>query len=337
MSKQSWIVSGDIHLRIKPDLPLEWQLNRYRLLWQTYINLCLEHDAMLILSGDIFDNHKINTREMQLFLELCTLVSRAGIDIWVIDGNHDYSDPNNTTLEHFRSFFDSLNSKSFNTPCGAVRYVNHTTVQFRDCEFAFVGHSRIRDCSLVPSKDRTTVLVSHFRPDVNEYIKEEIDVAAFTDGYDLVLASDIHTDLTIGGRIFFTNSPLNNHFEPDPTCGCLLVTCTNGSLSTTRIPLDLPNLVQVTVDAADYKEIVADYHFYRVEVTGTPEELRKISSSNTHVTLLKVPEVVETYTEVKDDTVGIITSLEDSLIGYMQELGYDQGKIQQMMEVYHGT
>lgn len=333
------IVTADIHIRVKPDVPEDWQLNRYRMLWDKYIDLCKEHGAKhLIIAGDVFDNHRISSKEGMLFVELVTKVSESDITTWIIDGNHDYSDPLVTTLDHFVPLFDYINENACgeNTGKSFVHYRKAATAEFGngDVCVSFVGHSVLKAPNDVYTRaDATNILISHFRPNVNEFIKEEIDVHSFISGYDLCVAGDIHTDLVLErDQLVYTNSPLNSHFESNPNCGCLLLSADADGIEWERIPLTLPNYVQITTTADKFKEPKDAVNFIRIEVSGTPEELRKISTDKPNVKLVKVPLVSETYTEVEEEIKD--QSLEEDLIDYMKELDYTEEHIAKLITVF---
>lgn len=327
-----YIVSGDQHIKISKELPLEWQLKRFRLLWQTYVDLCKEHHAELILTGDMFHSPRPNLHEIMLFMELCNLLEANGITTVIFAGNHENMGASGTTLDYLKPSLDSMTFVYYST--AIVEDYDHKD----DVELFFVGHNHLQEWvdSHPPKTEKTRIVFSHFRPTVNQFILEEINVAKFLDTADVVFASDIHTEFAMYNKLIYTNAPLNNHFEPAPNCGCLLVSCDSGSVTWKRISLRLPNLVQVTTTAGKYQEIEDSYNFYRVEITGPPEDLRWLKATTPNVKLHKIPDVAETYTELEITSEVKDQSLEDALIAYMQELEYTEDKIQAMMEVMRG-
>ena len=326
---QKFIVSGDQHLKVSKELPLEWQLNRYRALFMSYIDLCKEHDAELILAGDLFHNVRPNLHEVQLFLELLHLLEDEAICTSIISGNHENMGTAGTTLDYFNSVFE------------ASSYVQYySEIGYRDeddVSLTFVGHNRLQqwlERTEDVRMDGTKVIFSHFRPTVNYFIQEEIDVQSFLVGCDYCFAGDIHMPCDLfGGKLVYTNSPLNNHFEPAPDCGCLLVCLDQGNVSHRRIPLTLPNLVQVTVTADAFADSVDTFNYYRIEVTGTPEELRQIRTESGNTKLLKIPDVVDTYVESEVVEEVKNQSLQGALVAYMQELDFTEELITKMMGV----
>lgn len=324
----NFIVSGDQHIKISKELPLEWQLNRFRLLWQNYVDLCEEHNAELILVGDLAHSANTNKYENMLMQELFCLLDKHEINTHIIAGNHENMGAIGTTLD----FMPMLKSLDW------VHY--HPVIAFRNLdsktELVYVGHNRLQEW--LDSGDTewqgTRIVFSHFRPTINQFIQEEIDVQKFLSTGDYFFLGDIHSNCDFAPNAIFTNAPLNNHFEPNPQCGVLLVTLTNGEVSHQRLPLTLPNLVQIDTTAETFEDTLDPYNFYRVSVTGTPEALRKLRTESTTTKLLKIPDIVDTYTELEVTEEVCNQSLLEALILYMQELGMQETEILRMTEVW---
>ena len=327
----NYIVSGDLHISVKKDLPLEWQLNRYRLLFRTYRDLCHLHNAELVLTGDLAHNAKPNLHESSLLLELFLFMEESKVVTHIIAGNHENMGAAGTTLDYFKPAIDN---------CSFVNYYAHIHIIRPDPQtaVAFVGHNKLNewgaDSWLAYKQPYTKVIFSHFRPTVNQFIKEEINVSKFLDTADIVFASDIHMPLDYSDKLIYTNAPVNTHFECRPNCGCLLVSVVSGKVSRSRLPIALPNLVAIETTVGNYEETLDDYNFYRIAVTGTPEELRTIKNSSPSTQLLKIPEVLEVYAEVEDAKEIREIPLEDALVEYMQELEYEEAHIQKLITIF---
>lgn len=327
---------GDIHLRVRPEIPEEWQLQRYRLLFAEIIDLCKKHDAVLFLSGDILDRNRPSLVELQLLIECLICVVDAGIDIWLISGNHEAIGQGMCTYDYLTDVFDNINLRGR----GRISYSNLSTAVFAEerVQFYFLGHPALQSGITFEEGKKVHsahILITHARPTVNQFIREEVDIEKLIEPFDICFASDIHEPLELhDGKLVYTNSPLNSTFEAKPDCGCLLIRANDGKVSWERIPLNLPNLVQITTTADDYREPPKDQHYYRVEVKGASSDLREITTDSPNVKLLKVPEIAETYVESEDAEEIRDTGLEEALIEYMQWLQFAEPKIQDMMEIY---
>lgn len=326
------IVSGDQHIKVAKDIPLEWQLNRYRELWQSYVNLCQQHKAELILTGDLFHNAKPTLHEIMLALELFALLEANEIYTHIISGNHENMGAAGTTLDYFSTVFKQSSYLQYWPEIGFV--------EEGGARLYFVGHNRLQEWidTSNPEWKGTRIIFSHFRPTVNQFIQEEIDVEAFISTADLVIAGDIHLPFQYK-HLVYTNNPVNEHFESSPSCGCISLQVEDGKASWSRIAVALPNLIQINTTPMEYElGLVLDpKHFYRIEVTGSAEELRRLSNNEPNVKLQKVPEESVSYVETETPEVPIDLSLDDELIIYMQALTFTEQKIKNMMEVFYGS
>ena len=91
------IVSADWHINLrKKKIPHEWQVNRYRELFNKIHELEKEAD-LHILAGDIFDT-KPDNEEVCLFLEF---LNKTSIPTHIIPGNHEATRKGKSFLENF--------------------------------------------------------------------------------------------------------------------------------------------------------------------------------------------------------------------------------------------
>lgn len=333
------IITGDWHIRVKPGIPEKWQMDRYRDLINRVIDLCHANEACLFLTGDIADKNRPSLLEMQLLIELFTRVADEGIDCWLISGNHEAIGQGESTFDYLTPLFQTINQQDG----GQIHYSTDNLMlqlfAYDKLWVTFAGHpalSRALDYHSPHFGDGfTNILVSHFRPTINQFIQEEVEVERLIAPYHYTFASDIHLPLTLyDGRLIYTNHPLNSSFEMEPDCGCLLLECTVDKLCWQRLPLHLPNLVQLTSTARDFQEPGGSYDYYRVEILGTPEELRRIGCTSENVKLLKVPEVLDSYADQEEAGEIRDTTLEEGLLNYMGEMGMTDRKIEEMMGVY---
>lgn len=327
---QQFIVSADLHIKVSKEIPLEWQMNRYRLLFKTYVELCREHKAELVLAGDLVHNSKPNLHETMLLLELFSLLEGHNIFTHIIAGNHEALGAAGTTLDYLAPAIDDSGHISY--------YPEIKSRKMDNAELVFVGHNQLQ--TWLDGADTnykgTRVVFSHFRPTVNFFIQEEIDVEKFLSTCSYCFAGDIHMPTSFcDGKLVYTSAPLNHTFERTPDCGALLVTIEDGKVTHKRIPLTLPNLIQIDTTAEKFEDTLDTFNFYRISVTGTPEDLRQIKTTSENTKLLKIPELQDTYVESEVVEEVKNQSLQEALVGYMQELNYTEEKIAEMIGVLH--
>lgn len=332
-TKTRLLITADWHIRIKPDIPVDWQVNRYRGLFNCILTGCIQQDADLVLAGDILDRNRPSLQEMDLLMEFLSLANKYVKQTYLISGNHENLGQGASTYDYLGMFLTKLDNVQYNSS-------NDIFVPLKNnVDLYIVGHTAL--ATHYPNEIRaakTNILVSHFRPTVNEFIQEEINVADLIAPYDLVVAGDIHMPIELfDGKLVYTNHPVNSCFEANPDCGYIVLEANGAGYHIERVSLLCRNLIQIKTTAAAYEEPeVMEGHedFYRIEVTGSPEDLRKITTGKWYIKLLKVPEVISEYvaeygvTEIKN------VSLEQSLQDYMKSMQMDEETIGKMMEVY---
>lgn len=347
-TKTRLVVTADWHIRIRPDIPEDWQLLRYRGLFFTIICNCIMYDATLVLAGDILDRNRPSLQELNLLMEFLSEVNSRGITTYLISGNHENLGQGASTYDYLQTFLSKLENVHYNSS-------NEIFVPLENnVDLYMVGHPALATYEHSElRKGKANILVSHFRPTVNQFIQEEIDVVKFIAPYSMTVAGDIHMPLKLyDARLMYTNHPINSCYEADPDCSFLLLEADGTGIRAERKCTFSRNLISIKTTAADYvePEVVEDNEdFYRIEVTGSPEELRKITTDKWYIKLLKVPEVISEY--VADTTevtkivnfggklysvkVPVYASLEESLQSYMQSLNMDEETIGRMMTVFN--
>lgn len=324
---KKFIVSGDQHIGLKQGIPKPWQINRYNQLFDSYVSMCKEHEADLILAGDWFEKVEPDPDELEMSLKFFRRLKEEGIETWLIAGNHETISKGVNTFDKLDVGKDKTIKVHFGKDMILPLPEEQTNILFRN-------HSEL-DYPLEVNKvyPEQWILISHFRPTINIHIKEEIDVAKLIQPFDLVLAGDIHMPHQ-EGKLWYTNSPINKIFETNPECGCLLLKVFDGKSSVERIPMNLPALVQVNTTAEKFNDLkLNDTDYYRVEVTGTPEQLRDVVTVKENVKLLKVPTFQEVLVKLEEVKEAQNVSLEDEYVGYMANLNYKEEDISRLMLV----
>lgn len=322
-----FICTADIHLWLRKEAPDAWQIHRYMMLFELLIKLCQDHQASLIVAGDLFEKAEPDLEEQQLALLFFRMLREAGIEVFAITGNHETLGPGRDTFQHL----DMGYLKTVKAHYGKNRKLY---MPEEDCSIHFVNH-----CDLGTYQgpgDTTTklnILVSHFRCNYTQFVKEELDVERLLLPFDLCIAGDIHAPYGLG-KLIYTNNPVNKEFQGTVDTGVVLLTVDKGTCMYERIPTHLPALIQVNLRADEDLPELNDTDFYRVEVTGTVPELKQVSVVLPNVKLVKVPEAVEVLVTGEEPEELKVVSHEEELIAYMQELGYSDEKITRMMTVY---
>lgn len=308
-------------------------MSRYEGLFDTLLSLCKSNEASLILAGDWFHKAEPDLEEIQLTMQFFRRCKDSNIEVYIIAGNHESIAPKVNTLQ----FLDMGKDKTIN-----VHFNDVGTLDILDeaTSIYFLSHSHLPKSSNATElfqfyAGHTNILISHFRCNVNQFIKEEVNVDLLSMPFDLVIAGDIHQSFETG-KVIYTNQPLNSIFEKKSDTSVILLSVCAGKFAVKRIKTELPSLIQINCTCEEYAGLKLNgTDYYRVEVTGTLPELRLIQAQP-NVKVVKQPlvdvvltaqedEVTETHEEQK---------IELGLTKYLNDLNYSDSKISRLMEVW---
>lgn len=322
-----FICTADIHVWLRREVPEEWQINRYQMLFRELIFLCRKHDAGLIIAGDLFEKSDPSLEELELVLKFFHDLKSEGIYVALVSGNHETIGNGIDTFQ----FLDTGPGRTIDVDYGTPW---HTYYPQEDATIFFVNHCDLSQfmAEELPQERKANlqILVSHFRCSYNQYVREEIDVAKLLEPFDLCIAGDIHAPFN-DGKLWYTNNPVNKEFQKSADCGVLLLEIDSGKYQLTRIPLQLPALIQLSSNADEALPETNDTDYYRINVTGTHTELREVEIDKPNVKVNKVPRVEEALTLAVDEEVATERSIEDELVSYLRDIGYSDDYVSEMM------
>lgn len=331
MSTVKLIGVGDLHIKIRGDVPLAWQTARFRSFVETLVTACKDQDAILILAGDQLDSIEPKKEEIQLFLYLLGQLEAADIPTVLVSGNHE-------TIAEGDSILDYLEVTQFTNICYRSPLLNYRGTGVNVYP---VNHDALTMPRLDSLRQGFNVLASHFRSDYNKFVREELDVAEFTAPYDLCVAGDIH-DAFHFGNVWYTNNPLNKDFETSPTCGWLEV-----SIDTEQAPascnvfhrrIEFPELRQIECTATEWPPQIDGRHFYKIQVSGSVSELRDVKNQFPNAKVVRAPVTEHALpTEVMAEGSDISLrdgDLENDLMTYVSGLGWGDDTTASMGDVF---
>lgn len=316
------IAVGDWHKKIIAGVPTEWQMNRYIQSIDFIVDRCVKQGAILALLGDQLESIEPNKYELKLFNMLLHRLKEANITVLFVAGNHEKVAEGESILDYLGlSYFDNI--------------VYRTNYQYTDVMFHLVNHDSIHSYTPTLDTNLRHVLLSHARCDIPPHIKEEINFKKFTAPYDLCLLGDIHSEIEFGNT-YYTNNFVNKVFEERPVNGFLEVTI-GKDIKVKRVRTNFPALVAHKTTAAEFGRLTfdpTDYH--RVELSGTPEELRLITARCPNVKLVKLPIAPQSLTtEIEVTSQAEPLVLGDDLGNYLSGgLGYTESYTAAMLDEY---
>lgn len=263
--------SADWHINLhKKKIPIEWQENRFKLMFEKLHELEKSCDIHII-AGDVFDR-KPEPDEICLFLSYINCVS---IPTFIIPGNHEATKKGKTFLEHF-------NEDAVITNPNVRLFTENKRIQEPDWPFAIqfwpYGEMQLEKLPEYISGD---VLVAHIRGEVPPHITAEYDFEKLRK-WHMILLGDIHFNHRYQDYgAYYSGSPINTHFDRDESkkYGVNVLHCIDDkNYSVEFVDLALPKLLRKTIKTNE--EMVPDkYHHAVYEVMGSIDELSKIKNS----------------------------------------------------------
>jgi len=263
--------SADWHINLhKKKVPIEWQENRFKLMFEKLHELEQSCDIHII-AGDVFDR-KPEPDEICLFLSYINCVS---IPTYIIPGNHEATKKGHTFLEHFnedavitnpnvRLFTENKRVKEPDYPCGI--------------QFWPYGEMQLDN---LPEYVPGDILVGHIRGEVPPHITAEYDFEKIRQ-WNLILLGDIHFNHKYQDYgAYYSGSPINTHFDRDDSkkYGVNIFNLIDDSnYAVEFIDLKLPKLIRKTIKTQE-EMIPASFDHVVYEVVGSIDELSKIKNS----------------------------------------------------------
>jgi len=303
------LFTADWHIKLKQkNVPKEWQINRYNLLFNKLHELEDLVD-IIIIGGDIFDTVP-SMEELSLFFKY---ISETKIQHIIFDGNHEATKKGQTFLHHL----DSICSKLSNTII-----LKEPTSMFN---IDFIPYTHIKSFS--PKDFYNKILCTHVRGEIKPHVKPEIDLTKLT-RWNLVLAGDLHSYSNSQRNIVYPGSPLTTSFHRSEVSNGVLL-CDTESLEYEWVDLELPQLLRKTVKSTD--EIVeTDYHHTIYEIKGNVLELSKVDTSNKLLDKKVINKSSKSTLNMHD------LSIIEELSLYLEKIvGLEKGDIQDILKVYH--
>lgn len=255
------LFTADIHIKLgQKGVPVEWSLNRYRLL-QEAIGALLSKADMFIIGGDIFDKMP-SVEELEVYYDLISVCSKPTL---IYPGNHEATKKGKTFFTHLRSVTNKINS----------------LVTVIDDYYRLIGSFDIIPYNLLKSFDpndfEERILFTHVRGEIPPHVKSEIDLNLFN-RWELVVAGDLHSYENSQRNILYPGSPVTTSFHRNLVdTGVLLID--TDSLEHEWIKLDLPQLIRKTIQVGE-EAPRTDFHHTVYEVEGDMSQLSDMENTD---------------------------------------------------------
>jgi hypothetical protein len=190
----------------------------------------------------------------------------------------------------------------------------------------FIPYNKLKEFDPKDFKGRT--LFTHVRGEIPPHVHPEIDLKKL-DGWDLVIAGDLHSHTNSQKNIVYPGSPVTTSFHRNPVdTGVILFD--SKTMDWSWLKLKLPQLIRQTVSHPD-QMIKTNYHHTIYELEGDVSELVKVDKDNELLDKKLVKR--------NNDSALILTpemTLEDELSEYLQYImGLNEKKVKEVLGVFH--
>ena len=304
------LYSADHHIKLgQKNVPRDWQKNRYNMLWKKLHEL--ENDCdMHIMGGDIFDKIP-NPEELSMYFDF---IADCKIPTFIYDGNHESTKKGETFLKYL-----SIASNNINKHVHIIDGI--TEIEGID----IIPYTHLKTFN--PKDFHNRILCTHVRGNIPPYVIEEIDLSLL-DGWELVLAGDLHSYENSQRNILYPGSPLSITFHRNEIENGVVIVDSD-TLEHEFIPLKLPQLIRKTVTSKD--DIVpTTYNHTIYEITGNLLELSDIDTTSQYIDKKIVNKVNDSVLNLKDVT------LEQELEMYLRTiLSLSEEDVESVLKVFN--
>jgi hypothetical protein len=260
------LFTGDIHIKLgQKNVPVEWALNRYKLLINDLVE-AQDHADLFVIGGDIFDKLP-NMEELEVYYDL---VTSCKIRTIIYPGNHESVKKDTTFFTYLKNVTNRLNN-----------LVTVVDDYYSESTFDIIPYNKLKDYE--KNTDNTfvslhnKVLFTHVRGDIPPHVKSEVDLSIF-DRWQVVLAGDLHSYDNCQRNILYPGSPVTTSFHRNVVDTGIILFDTV-SMEHAWVKLKLPQLIRKTIKAGE-EMVATDYHHTIYEIEGDMSELGALADSD---------------------------------------------------------
>jgi DNA repair exonuclease SbcCD nuclease subunit len=308
------LFTADYHIKLgQKNVPVEWTLNRYKILNQQLKDLQSKADVFVV-GGDIFDRLP-TMAELESYFDFLTYCKIPTI---IYPGNHEAVKKDTTFLTNLKDVTNRLNP--------LVRIVDAPETLFGGL-VDILPYTHIKTFN--PDDFSGDILLTHVRGDIPPHVKAEIPLEKLS-RWKVVLAGDLHSYENSQANILYPGSPATTSFHRSlVTTGCIIFDC--DTLSHAFHELDVPQLLRKSVKVGDPTP-ATDYHHTVYDLEGTLDELaavednelvdKKVTKRTTDAALILDPKL-SLAEEVKEYLTFILEMKEEAIDDVLKEFaGY---------------
>lgn len=302
------LFTADVHIKLgQKNVPVEWSLNRYNLLWQqlqTHQQLC----DIFVVGGDVFDKLP-SMQELEVFFDFVTSCVKP---TYIYTGNHEMLKKDTSFLSNLKQVVNRVNNlvqilDTCTTICDTIDVIPYNFIKTFD-----------------PDEFSNQVLLTHVRGNIPPHVTSEVPLEKFQ-RWQTVLAGDLHSYENCQLNILYPGSPVTTSFHRNRVdTGVILFDTSTHQHE--WIQLELPQLLKKTVSVGDpTPQTTYDHTIYEVE--GNLSELAKLADND--LIDKKVAKKVSDAALILDSEMSLQQEVQEYLL-YILEL--PEATIQQVLQ-----
>lgn len=255
------LFTADYHIKLgQKNVPVDWTLNRYKLLNQQLLDLQKQADVFIV-GGDIFDRLP-TMQELEAYFDFLTYCKIPTI---IYPGNHEAIKKDTTFLTNLKDVTNRLNP--------LVRIVDAPETLFGGL-VDIIPYTHIKTFN--PDDYSGDILLTHVRGEIPPHVKAEIPLEKLS-RWKTVLAGDLHSYENSQSNILYPGSPATTSFHRNLVdTGVIIYDCVSHDHE--FIKLDVPQLIRKTVKAGEPTP-ATEYHHTIYDLEGTLDELASVSDN----------------------------------------------------------
>jgi DNA repair exonuclease SbcCD nuclease subunit len=233
------VIAGDTHLR-----PQTWQ-NRPDIQGDAYSSFkqiteyCIKHKCNLALAGDVFNSVNPSSRSISEFVASTAGVAAAGCNIYVIQGQHDRSEPPWPSAVFESKFIVYAHKRIIAPIAGLNMYCldNLDPGAFKEAMAA------------VPQEANALMVHQLAKQSLSFDGSWSMDLNDIPKHIKWVFAGDLHQTISLKQPVemYYTGSTYMCKIDEQSDKSFLLITSDSGKISVERIPLVTRSIVKQTV------------------------------------------------------------------------------------------
>lgn len=256
------LFTADLHIKLgQKNVPVEWALNRYRMFFEQVYEVEKQVD-LHIIGGDVFDKLP-SMEELSLYFEF---IKGMKVRTLIYDGNHEATKKGKTFFTNLKEVTSLVNP--------LVSIIDEV---YEEENFIIVPYTAIHKKGLWESLDKSKVVFSHIRGEIEPHVKPEIDLDLIAD-FPVVYLGDLHSHSNCQRNMVYPGSPMVTSFHRHRVQTGYLIIDGGDHRTWSWAEFKLPQLIRKTV--TDPSEMVAtEYDHTIYELEGDVVDLAKIKDS----------------------------------------------------------